>query len=345
MFLGELISIAVCVLWSCSALFGQVAARGVGNAMPLNVMRMGLSLLLLALSLAWTIGIPFPVYADGETWLWLTLSGLTGYVLGDYCLFNAYIIIGARFGQLFMTLAPPTAALSGWILLGERMTPMALLGMMITISGIALSIMGKKELDSPKEQNVTTPLQGKSGNTECSSRVCVKGLGGGATFPLKGILFGIGAGVGQGVGLVLSKLGLEHYETCIKTALSDDPTALNDMLSAMPMAATFIRAITGLLCFTLAMFFIGQQGAIPRSLKQGRLMLVILLATITGPFVGVSLSLKATLYTSTGIAQTIMACTPILILWPCHVLFKQQITLREVIGAVISVLGVAMFFI
>lgn len=317
MFLGELISIAVCVLWSCSALFGQVAARGVGNAMPLNVMRMGLSLLLLALSLTWTIGTPYPIYADGETWLWLTLSGLAGYVLGDYCLFNAYIVIGARFGQLFMTLAPPAAALAGWMLLGERMTPIALLGMMITISGIALSIMGKKEENEHRQIKL----------------------------PLKGILFGIGAGVGQGVGLVLSKMGLEHYEGCIKTSLADDPAMLNDMLSAMPMAATFIRAITGLLCFTLAMFFIRQQGAIPRSLRQGRLMLVILLATITGPFVGVSLSLKATLYTSTGIAQTIMACTPILILWPCHVFFRQQVTMREVIGAVVSVVGVAMFFI
>jgi len=317
LFLGELISIAVCVCWSASALFGQVAARGIGHAMPLNVLRMALSLILLSLSMTWVCGVPYPAYADGETWMWLTLSGLMGYVLGDFCLFNAYIVIGARFGQLFMTLAPPAAALSGWILLGERMSPMALLGMTITVCGISMSILGKKGEDNHRHLQL----------------------------PLKGILYGIGAGVGQGVGLVLSKLGIEHYEECIKTTLADDPTQMSDMLDAMPMSATFIRAITGIICFSIAMFYVHQQGTLVKSLKQGRLMFIILLATITGPFVGVSLSLKATLYTSTGIAQTIMACTPILVLWPSHVLFKQKVTLREVVGAIISVIGVAMFFI
>lgn len=317
MFIGEIISIIVCILWSTGAIFGQVAAKGIGYAMPLNVLRMSLSLILLALSLVWVCGVPYPMYADGQTWMWLSLSGLTGYVLGDYCLFNAYIIIGARFGQLFMTLAPPAAALSGWILLGEKMSAMALLGMFITVMGISMSILGKKD-DNEKRK---------------------------LKLPLKGVLLGIGAGMGQGVGLVLSKIGLEHYERCIQSACSDDPMMMDKMMEVMPMAATYIRAITGLIGFTIALFYIRQQSVVVKSLRQGKLMLIILLATITGPFIGVSLSLKATLYTSAGIAQTIMACTPILLLWPSHVLFKQEVTMREVIGAVISVAGVALFFV
>lgn len=317
MFLGEIISIIVCVCWSASALFGQVAARGIGHAMPLNVLRMVLSLLLLSIFMAWVCGSPYPQYADGETWMWLTLSGLMGYVLGDYCLFNAYILIGARFGQLFMTLAPPAAALSGWILLGEHMSWLALLGMTITIIGISMSILGKK--DEEHQQRLQLPV--------------------------KGVIFGIGAGVGQGVGLVLSKLGIEHYEQTIQQTLGYDTAMMQQFLDAMPMSATFIRAVTGLICFSIALLYIGKQKMLVDSLKQSRLMLIILLATITGPFVGVSLSLKATLYTSTGIAQTIMACTPILVLWPSHVLFKQKVTAREVVGAIISVIGVAMFFV
>ena len=317
MFLGEIISIIVCVCWSASALFGQVAARGIGHAMPLNVLRMVLSLLLLSISMAWVCGSPYPQYADGETWMWLTLSGLTGYVLGDYCLFNAYILIGARFGQLFMTLAPPAAALSGWILLGEHMSWLALLGMTITVIGISMSILGKK--DEEHQQRLQLPV--------------------------KGVIFGIGAGVGQGVGLVLSKLGIEHYEQTIQQTLGYDTAMMQQFLDAMPMSATFIRAVTGLICFSIALLYIGKQKMLVDSLKQSRLMMIILLATITGPFVGVSLSLKATLYTSTGIAQTIMACTPILVLWPSHVLFKQKVTAREVVGAIISVIGVALFFV
>ena len=68
-------------------------------------------------------------------------------------------------------------------------------------------------------------------------------------------------------------------------------------------------------------------------------------ATVFGPFVGVSASLLATQYTSTGIAQTLFALTPILIIAPAAWLFHQRVTLREVIGAAISVVGVCLFFI
>ena len=65
---------------------------------------------------------------------------------------------------------------------------------------------------------------------------------------------------------------------------------------------------------------------------------------MTGPFVGVSLSLMALIYTSAGVAQTLMSLTPILILWPSHVFFGQRVTRVEVCGAVISVVGVSLFF-
>ena len=68
-------------------------------------------------------------------------------------------------------------------------------------------------------------------------------------------------------------------------------------------------------------------------------------ATFTGPFIGVSLTLMAVQYTEAGIASTLMALTPILILWPSHVFFKQQITFKEIIGACISVIGASLFFI
>ena len=74
-------------------------------------------------------------------------------------------------------------------------------------------------------------------------------------------------------------------------------------------------------------------------------MLCALGSTMFGPFIGVSLSLMATLFTSAGIAQTIFALTPILIIAPAALLFHQRVTMREVIDAVISVIGVSLFFI
>ena len=74
-------------------------------------------------------------------------------------------------------------------------------------------------------------------------------------------------------------------------------------------------------------------------------MFFIILAVLTGPVIGVGLSLMASQYTVAGVASTIMATTPIMILLPTYFLFHQKITVKSVLGAVISVVGVAMFFV
>ncbi len=49
-------------------------------------------------------------------------------------------------------------------------------------------------------------------------------------------------------------------------------------------------------------------------------------------------------YTEAGIASTLMALTPIIIILPSYWLFHQKITWKAVVGAVISVIGVSLFF-
>ena len=307
MYKGELISLLVTLLWTVTAMAAEVASKRL-SPLGLNVVRMLMSLAFLAI-LMWVVcGQPWPQDADGETWLWLSLSGFVGYVLGDYCLFNSYLLMGSRFGQLFMTLAPAAAALFGFILLGETMSPLAIVGMLVTMFGIGLSVLSRGG------EHHTLSLK----------------------LPLKGILFGIGAGMGQGIGLVLSKVGMTHYETLITTP---------EALTLMPFSSTFIRAVTGLVGFTLVMLLTGKTRQIDAVSHDRRGMLFALVATLTGPFLGVSLSLMATLYTSTGIAQTIMAMTPVLILLPSWYYFRQRITPLEVVGAIISVVGVTLFFV
>ena len=72
---------------------------------------------------------------------------------------------------------------------------------------------------------------------------------------------------------------------------------------------------------------------------------LVSLGAIFGPFLGVSLSLLAVQHTSTGIASTIMAIVPVLIIAPSVYLFKEKVTKREILGAVLAVCGVGLFFI
>lgn len=64
-----------------------------------------------------------------------------------------------------------------------------------------------------------------------------------------------------------------------------------------------------------------------------------------GPFLGVSFSLLAIQHTSTGVASTIMALVPVLILVPTAIRGREKITWREVAGAVIAVGGVVFLFV
>ena len=291
--------------WSATALLSEFGSKRMGN-LVLNVLRMMLALLF-ALIMFWVVtGSPLPLSSSMEAYGWMLLSGLVGYVIGDYCLFQCYIIIGSRFGQLFMTLAPLAAAFTAWLSLGEQMTAMSILAMLITLSGIAISVLGRGE----------------------HHRVSLK-------LPLNGVLFAIGAAICQGVGLVLSKIGMNYYE-----ASMDGQQAA----WLLPFSANFFRCIAGLVGFTLLLYVKEGLRPLREALHDKVDMTAAATTTIFGPFVGVGFSLMAVQYTGAGIASTLMALTPIIIILPSYWLFRQPITLKGVIGALISVVGVSLFF-
>ena len=326
MFLGEIISLFVALSWTATALFAEVGSKRMG-ALPFNTIRMAMSMVLLTLTLWLVMGVPYPRYADCGTWGWLLLSGVVGYVIGDYCLMQGYIHIGSRFGQLFMTLSAPTAAITGRLLLGEQMRPTAILGMVVTLGGIALSILSKND------------------NSEH------RGIG--FKLPAKGIFYAAMAGICQGFGLVLSKIGLLHYDAAMSAlGIAQDAVLEGAVLPlpasiSMPFAATTIRAYIGLVGFFLSLMLFSKDGIekLRSAFRDRKAIWCVFASTIFGPFIGVSASLLATLYTSAGIAQTLFALTPILIIAPSAVLFHQKVTVREVVGAVISVAGVCLFFV
>lgn len=302
MFYGEILSIFVAMTWTITALCAEVASRRMGQ-LQMNVLRMAASLVILALLLWAFTGSPLPQGMNSEAVVWLLASGAVGYVFGDWCLFSSYVLVGSRIGQLFMTLAPLFSALTAWALLGETLGLQAITGIVVTISGIALTVLSREESEEHRHKLHVG-------------------------IPLKGVLFGIGAGMGQGVGIVLSKVGMGLCET----------TPL------LPMAATMVRAIAGLIGFGIAYTLKGDRCRMHEGLRDRTTMTAATGAIITGPVIGVSLSLLAVQLAPAGIASTLMALTPIFILWPSRWLFGQRITARELLGSCIAVAGVALFF-
>lgn len=141
--------------------------------------------------------------------------------------------------------------------------------------------------------------------------------------PLQGFLYALGGAMGQAVGLILSKKGMGDYDA---------------------LAATQIRAIVAFAAFAILVTFMKRWERVLFTIRDKKGMKATTIGAIFGPFIGVALSLYAVQHTSTGIASALMALTPIFIIVPSAIMFKEKITAPQVIGAVISIIGATIFF-
>jgi drug/metabolite transporter (DMT)-like permease len=181
-FVGELAALGTSLCFSFGSTLFTLSGREVGSVL-VNRMRLLVSVLLVMLLHTLTFGQPFPVDAGTERWFWLGLSGFVGLALGDAFLMQAFVLIGPRLSMLMMALAPVLGAVLAWLFLGETLAIIEIVGISITIAGIAVVIAERSS----------------KGKTETiDNRRYVIGL-----------LCGLGGAVGQAGGLVLSKMGLE----------------------------------------------------------------------------------------------------------------------------------------
>lgn len=139
-----------------------------------------------------------------------------------------------------------------------------------------------------------------------------------------GILYALGGAVGQALGLVFSKIGVKDYD---------------------PFASTQIRIIAGIIGFSVLVTLMHRWKSIFAAAKDIKGMKILTVGSFFGPFLGVSFSLIAIKFTEAGIAATIMALVPVFIILPAVLLYKEKVTMAEIAGAVISVAGVALFFV
>ncbi len=297
---GEIAALLTAFFWTVTSLSFESAGKRVGS-LSVNLIRLVFAFLIYGVVNYIRRGLFFPVDATPQAWMWLALSGLVGFVIGDLLLFQAYVVIGARISMLIMALAPPVTAFVSWLMLGETMSLMKWVGMVVTLSGIAIVILKreKKELDSQARARITTG------------------------YPIKGILLAFGGAIGQGVGLVFSKKGMGDYDA---------------------FAASHIRVMTGMLGFFVLFLILKHYKRVWEALHNVPAMKRIALGSVFGPFLGVSFSLLAIQHTQAGIAATLMSIVPVLIIPPALFLFHEKVNWKEIVGALITVGGVAVFF-
>lgn len=139
----------------------------------------------------------------------------------------------------------------------------------------------------------------------------------------KGVLFALGGAAGQALGLVLSKHGMGDYH---------------------PMAATQIRVVGGIAGFVVVFVVAGWGGRLRRALRNPRAMAACFAGATFGPFLGVTLSLAAVQRAPTGVAASIMATTPVLIIPFAIWVRKERVGVGGFGGAIVAVAGVVVLF-
>jgi len=292
--LGEFAALATALCWTFGALAFEVACKRAG-ALAVNWIRLVMGFILLVLFCLVYRGLAFPSDASVQAWIWLSVSGVVGFAVGDWLLYIAFAEIGARISMLVMASVPPITALIGWVLLGETLGALDLLGMTLTVGGIVFVVLERKTGEVKKE----------------------------FIHSVRGVLLAFGGAVGQSVGLVLSKYGMGAYNA---------------------FAATQVRMFAGAIGFSVILFLVRGWKPVWNAFRSRRVLFLIFIGAFFGAFLGVSFSLLAVQHTGTGIASTIMAIVPVLIIPPAMIFFKERVTFREVLGAIVAVLGVVLLF-
>lgn len=185
--LGELAALGTACCWTASSLAFSAAGRRMGS-LSLNLVRLVIAFCLLAILGLVRRGQLLPLDASPRAWGWLLASGFVGYVLGDICLFRAFVIIGPRLSMLLMALAPPIAAVLGFFFLNERISTLGLVGMAVTIAGVVWVVRERPD------SSATNHTEAKGDTLR------------------QGILLGLGAALGQAGGMVLGKIGMGNYD-------------------------------------------------------------------------------------------------------------------------------------
>jgi drug/metabolite transporter (DMT)-like permease len=292
--LGEIASFVTAICWTVTAVAFESAGRRVGS-LAVNFIRLVIAFILIGLFTLVTRGMFLPFDATGSAWLWLFVSGLIGFVIGDFFLFQAYVEIGSRISMLIMATVPPITALIGYVFMGEILSFKDLAGMFITIGGIALVILVRGTKDKKVE----------------------------LSHPLRGLVYAFIGALGQAFGLIFSKFGMGNYN---------------------PFAATQIRIIAAMIGFAAVITVRKNWGNLRSALKDCKAIRYISVGSFFGPFLGVSFSLLAIQYTSTGVSSTITSISRILIIPVSVFVFKEKVSVKEIAGALITIVGVAILF-
>ncbi len=141
-----------------------------------------------------------------------------------------------------------------------------------------------------------------------------------------GLLYGFLGALGQGAGLVFARLAFVEGD-------------INGFV------ATFVRIAASLVVLLPLTLMTGRiKDPVGVFWKDKRALMLTIGGAIFGPYLGITFSLIAIMYTKVGIAATLIATVPILMLPLVRIIYKERLSWHAIVGACVAVGGVAILF-
>jgi len=320
-YVGQLAGVGASLLWTITTLFFTAAGKRVGVTV-VNATRISFACVLLAVTHRCLQGVWIPVVPWTQA-AFLGVSGIVGLTIGDQAIITAFVEIGPRLALLVTTTSPLWAAFFGRVFLGEHLPGTAWLGLAMTIGGI-LCVIGERRYGP-----ATIPRQKL----------------------LRGVLLALVAALCQSGGYLLSKIGMGHgegghgVEAQTATLIRMVFAALT-IVPALAAQLWFRRRSTAAIASSAHAFLRPEKGAgggtNASAWRVG--ILFSLCGAVTGPYLGVWLSLIACDRAPLGVAQTLLTLSPVFILPATAIMHRERISLRTAIGALVAVGGAAVLF-
>jgi drug/metabolite transporter (DMT)-like permease len=281
------------ILFSISAVCAQRTSKVLGGV-EANLWRLILATLLLGL---WAhalgqglAGKAFPVF------LW---SGLLGFGVGDVALYQALPRIGSRLSILLVhCFAAPIAAATEWVWLGTGMSRTQMVAATLILSGVALALAPGRHL-------------------QISRRMF-----------WAGVMFGVFAAIGQGLGAVLSR---QAYRVAERAGEHVDG-----------LTAAYQRILPGLGVAIMVWAVVKWRGKADAKEEkdQARIWPWVFVNALCGPAIGVGCFQWALSQHGTGIVLPIVALTPLVIIPFSRYVEGERPRKRSLVGGAVAVLGV-----
>ena len=297
---GELAALTAAALWACSSL---IYSRTQLSAWQINFGKNILAAIILCLHLYILTSLTGRLMfsADLNTWFLLAISSVVGIVVGDTFFFRSLQILGARRALIVSMSSPLFATIVGWVGLGESLTTVSLLGIMLTLAGITIVIA---ERNSEPEAAGYSPAS-----------------------MTRGVVMGLLGSICTAGGAMFSRLAILGSETLSSSGC--DPLEATVIRVAIAAAASIAAGLaTGALVKTARISF-----AWP-TLKT------YLPAVICGPWLGIWMSQIAYRHSQLAIAITLTCTTPLFVTPILRVVYGYRITIRGILGAGVALFGV-----